>query len=224
MRNLIAFVYVFGFLIIFNDSTAMGQGGGQRGGQRGGQGMRGGQTPPLLRVFDADGDGELSTEEINGAVQKLEKLDRNSDGRLTAEELRPQGRGQGGPRGGGRQQRDGMQRGRNGQQQGGGRRGQSGGGRPGGNGGGRGGDPAQADALFVQQIMELDQNKDNAISRDELPEHMHEALDASDSDKDGKANGKELQVLASHFRRNKLNPAGESDQIKNRPTQGGQRR
>ncbi len=57
---------------------------------------------PLLAVFDANGDGTLSKEEIEGAAAKLKALDRNGDGSLSADELRVPGRGgQGeGPRGG----------------------------------------------------------------------------------------------------------------------------
>lgn len=43
---------------------------------------------PLLRVFDADGDGELSQQEIQDAPTKLKSFDANKDGKLTAEELR----------------------------------------------------------------------------------------------------------------------------------------
>lgn len=207
----------------------------QRGGQRGGGGQRGersqggqgarGQTPPLLRVFDTDGDNELSPDEIDAAAQALRKLDRNKDGRLTAEELRPQQRGQfGGGRGqaqqgGGRGQAQGRP-----QQQGGpGGRGQQGGGRGqqgGGQGGGRRGDPAQADARFAAQISELDANRDNLISQSEIPQHMHDAFAIADADKSGGLDKKELLVLAGEFRRNRLSPDGEAVEMKNRPTQG----
>jgi len=43
---------------------------------------------PLLRVFDANGDGELSAQEIQDAPEKLKAFDANKDGKLTAEELR----------------------------------------------------------------------------------------------------------------------------------------
>jgi predicted O-methyltransferase YrrM len=52
-----------------------------------------------MAALDADGDGELSAQEIAGAVLALKKLDRNSDGRLSREELRPQFGGPGGPGG-----------------------------------------------------------------------------------------------------------------------------
>jgi len=45
---------------------------------------------PLMRALDADGDGTISKEEINGAVKALKMLDKDGNGKLTANELRPQ--------------------------------------------------------------------------------------------------------------------------------------
>ena len=44
--------------------------------------------------LDADGNGEISSTELEQAVEALRKLDANNDGRLTREEFRPE-RGQG---------------------------------------------------------------------------------------------------------------------------------
>ena len=44
---------------------------------------------PILTALDADGNGEISAEEIEDAVAALKKLDKNKDDKLTAEELRP---------------------------------------------------------------------------------------------------------------------------------------
>jgi predicted O-methyltransferase YrrM len=65
----------------------------------------GGQRPnPLIQLFDSDGDGILSSEEIAGAAGRLTGFDKSGDGRLTADELRDalpleRGSGMGGPGG-----------------------------------------------------------------------------------------------------------------------------
>jgi hypothetical protein len=72
-------------------------GGFGRGGQDcplGGQGRgRGacanGQKPVLLALLDTDKDGVLGSAEINGAPAALKALDKNSDGQVTADEIRP---------------------------------------------------------------------------------------------------------------------------------------
>jgi hypothetical protein len=83
-------------------------GGFGRGGQDcpwGGQGRgRGacanGQKSVLLAIFDTDKDGSLTSAEINGAPAALKALDKNGDGKVTADEIRPlQGQGQGQGRG-----------------------------------------------------------------------------------------------------------------------------
>lgn len=72
---------------------------------------RGGMPPfrlplALRDALDTDGDGVISAEEIRKATESLKKLDKNKDGKLTAEELGwpPQmpdfGRGGRGPGGG----------------------------------------------------------------------------------------------------------------------------
>lgn len=44
---------------------------------------------PVLVALDADGDGELSTDEIEKAEAALAKLDKNADGKLSGDEVRP---------------------------------------------------------------------------------------------------------------------------------------
>ena len=44
---------------------------------------------PLMTALDADSDGELSAAELADASQALKKLDRNNDGRLAGDEIRP---------------------------------------------------------------------------------------------------------------------------------------
>lgn len=46
---------------------------------------------PLMMALDVDGDGQISSVEIDGAVTALKKLDRNADGSLTMDELMPEG-------------------------------------------------------------------------------------------------------------------------------------
>ncbi|MBS32969.1 MAG: hypothetical protein CMO68_00995 [Verrucomicrobiales bacterium] len=56
-----------------------------------GQAGRGGimRVLPIMTALDADGNGEISAEEIENAVAAIRKVDKNKDGKLTAEELRP---------------------------------------------------------------------------------------------------------------------------------------
>jgi len=82
---------------------AQGPGEGRRGGPGGPPGPA---MSPLLAALDADGDGALSAQEMEGAAAALKKLDKDGDGKLSREELGPgpgrsrQGRGEGGPGGG----------------------------------------------------------------------------------------------------------------------------
>ena len=46
-------------------------------------------VPPLMGALDADRNGVIDEAEIKDAAEALRKLDKNQDGKLTAEELRP---------------------------------------------------------------------------------------------------------------------------------------
>ena len=77
---------------------------GSRGSQLGGRGGQGGpggflRMFPVMAALDSDGNGEISSEEIKGAVAALKKLDKNKDGKLTEDELRPSFGGRGGSSG-----------------------------------------------------------------------------------------------------------------------------
>ena len=63
---------------------------------------------PVMAALDTDGNGEISESEIKGAVAALKKLDKNKDGKLTEDELRPSFGGRGGSNAG-RQNRGGQQ-------------------------------------------------------------------------------------------------------------------
>ncbi len=74
------------------DAPDLGQGG------QGGQGQR--PPPPLIAALDVNHDGVIDADEIANAPAALKKLDKNGDGKLTEDELRPP-RPEGGPERGG---------------------------------------------------------------------------------------------------------------------------
>ncbi len=94
---------------------AGGQGGGDRGGrggagggfggERGGPGGFGGRpggmmrSMPIMVALDKDKNGEISKEEIEGAVAALKTLDKNKDGKISMEEMMPDLSQMGGGRG-----------------------------------------------------------------------------------------------------------------------------
>ena len=60
-------------------------GGGPRGGGPGGERP----LPPIMKALDADEDGEISKEELEGAAEALAELDQNKAGKLSRMETRP---------------------------------------------------------------------------------------------------------------------------------------
>ena len=152
------------------------------GERREGRGSLGGRPAnPIMAALDTDRDGELSQSEIENAVIALKKLDRNNDGKLAGDEIRPRG-----PRGGrfGGEFREG------------GRLGGQGG--PGlGGGRGFGGNPQ----AFVDRMLENDKDKDGKVTRDELPERWQRMLEFADQNNDGALDKSELEAMSQRFGR-----------------------
>lgn len=149
-----------------------GRGGFGRGGFEGGppQGMFG--MIPIQAALDTDKDGKISATEIEKATASLRKLDRNKDGALTEDELRPEfGRGREGRegRGPGEGERGGPQSGH-----------------------GQRGGPQGGEAGRLSRLMEYDKNKDGKLSTAELPGPLQSLMARVDTDKDGLATQQEL--------------------------------
>lgn len=71
-------------------ATMIAQDGPPPAGGPGGPGVNGHRPPPpVIAVLDANHDGVLDAGEIANASAALLKLDKNGDGQLTPEELRP---------------------------------------------------------------------------------------------------------------------------------------
>ena len=69
---------------------AQSQDGPGRGFGPGGPGGPGGRRGgPLLAIFDTNKDGVIDADEIAKASDSLKKLDKNGDGKITEDELRP---------------------------------------------------------------------------------------------------------------------------------------
>ncbi len=156
---------------------------------------------PLVQALDTDGDGQLSAEEIKNAAASLLKLDKDKNGILTADELRPQfgpGPGREGPGG------EGFGRGGPG-------RGGPGGGGP---------DPKE----LVDQLMTFDKNKDGKLGSDELPERMAGILERADANKDGAVDREELTKLAEQQAASRTGPRRGGREFERREGEpGGQR-
>lgn len=143
-----------------------------------GRGAGRGQPSVGFTALDTNGDDVLDAQEIAAAPAALAKLDKNSDGQITSDEVRsamPEGRGRGGPDGG---------RGR-GEGPGGGR--------------GEGGDNPAADVVedTVKTLMAFDANGDGKLSRSELPERFQGLFDRADLNKDGFLTPDEIRKMAA---------------------------
>lgn len=141
----------------------------ERGGREGGFA----RPSALWTALDADRDGSISAAEIANAPAALRLLDKNHDGRLTLEEVRPgmpggrgfEGRGGRGPGGG--ERREGQQ--------------------------GAGGDTIEE---TVKTLMAFDANGDGKLRKSELPERMQGIFERSDANRDGVLTADEIRVMA----------------------------
>ncbi len=127
---------------------------------------------PIMIALDADKDGVISSAEIENSVIALKNLDKNKDGKLTEEELRPDFSAMpgGGPGRGG----------------------------PGRGGPGRGPDGGAGPGAGLDRLMAYDKNSDGKLSKEELPERIQSLIVRADADKDGFASKAELeQMIAS---------------------------
>jgi Ca2+-binding EF-hand superfamily protein len=123
---------------------------------------------PIIGALDADGDHEITFDEISQAVAMLKGQDTNGDKKLSGDEMAGIPGPAGGPGRGGR---------------GGPRRG----GPRGGNDGGR----------MAERLMGFDKNKDGKLAADEVPERMQRLVKNADKDKDGFVDKDELAAVAA---------------------------
>jgi hypothetical protein len=70
------------------DRRPNGEAGGSPGERRPGDGMRRPQSP-LFAALDSNHDGVIDEKEIAQAAESLKKLDKNGDGKITMDEIRP---------------------------------------------------------------------------------------------------------------------------------------
>ena len=84
-----------------NAPAANGKRGPRPGGPPPGAGPDGKDrpVPPLINALDANHDGVIDATELANAPASLKALDKNGDGQLTQDEIRPAGRGPGRPPG-----------------------------------------------------------------------------------------------------------------------------
>lgn len=124
---------------------------------------------PAMAALDADGSGDLSSAEIDNATAALKTLDKNADGKLTEDELRPNFGGRGpGPNGFG--------------------------GPDGGPGGGPGFGGRNPEAM-LSEMMQMDKNEDGQLDASEVGERRQGLIARADADKDGRVTREELKQM-----------------------------
>jgi Ca2+-binding EF-hand superfamily protein len=164
----------------FGQGGPGGPGPGQGG--PGGPGQAGGFAPqalammlrnlPVVKALDADEDGQLSPGEIENASKSLLKLDKNGDGIISQEEMRPDPAqmpmfAAGGPQGpGGPNNRPGN---------------------------------AQGPEMMMRMFESRDANKDGKLTDDEIPPQMRERISNIDSNNDGAIDRSEIERAMRRF-------------------------
>ncbi len=146
-------------------------GPGGPGGQ--GQGQQGGFRPmpnPVVTALDANSDGAIDESEMKNATVALKKLDKDNDGKLSAEELRPAGGGRGSFGGGGAPGAPGQ------------------------------GQPGQGGGDFTARMMESDKNGDGKLAKDEVGERFQGLFTRLDTNSDGFLDKAELAAMSSQMR------------------------
>ncbi|HKI69909.1 MAG TPA: hypothetical protein VKA67_09995 [Verrucomicrobiae bacterium] len=90
IKTTIALLALGATAIAVNAQEAGGRPGDRDPGNAGPGGMRGHRPPPpLIAALDANHDGVIDADEIANASAALKTLDKNGDGKLTVDELRP---------------------------------------------------------------------------------------------------------------------------------------
>ena len=130
---------------------------------------------PVLKALDADGDGEISKAEIEGASKALAALDKNGDGKLSRDEILPNFGALGAP------------------------------GRPGAEGRpGQPGQPGIAGRFnpeeMIRRLKDADKNGDGKISKEEAPDRMKDNFDRIDANGDGQLEESEIKAMVEKMR------------------------
>lgn len=153
-------------------AMAQPPGGSREGGPEGP-----GSPSAVLAAIDADGNHEISAEEIRNAITALRALDTNKDGKLVRDEIHPGKDGRERRRPGPVAER------RNGT---------------------RAGSDGRITPAFIERILAFDNNKDGKLTSDELPERMRSVLSRYDANKDGALERSEIEAITTNRSENSI--------------------